>query len=122
MNSTKTALMAELTRRYGSPVKLGRTQSLYELGNGKARVYIRYSRLHGRSQTFFGLRQEDLRQLEGHRAFVCFLWDGQAEPLFLPFADFEEVFIDSTIVRAHQHAAGAAKKTVTKRSGARAAG
>jgi transposase len=32
-------------------------------------------------------------------------------------ADFEEVFIDSTIVRAHQHAAGAAKKTVTKRSG-----
>ena len=37
-------------------------------------------------------------------------------------ADFEEVFIDSTIVRAHQHAAGAAKKTATKRSGARAAG
>jgi transposase len=29
-------------------------------------------------------------------------------------ADFEEVFIDSTIVRAHQHAAGAAKKTATK--------
>jgi transposase len=25
-------------------------------------------------------------------------------------ADFEEVFIDSTIVRAHQHAAGAPKK------------
>jgi hypothetical protein len=31
-------------------------------------------------------------------------------------ADFEEVFIDSTIVRAHQHAAGAPKKTVTKPS------
>lgn len=25
-------------------------------------------------------------------------------------ADFEEVFLDSTVVRAHQHAAGAAKK------------
>ena len=37
-------------------------------------------------------------------------------------ADFEEVFLDSTIVRAHQHAAGAPKKTATKRSGARAAG
>ncbi len=36
-------------------------------------------------------------------------------------ADFKEVFIDSTIVRAHQHSAGAAKKTVSKRSGARAA-
>ena len=34
-------------------------------------------------------------------------------------ADFEEVFIDSTIVRAHQHAAGAPKKTVPKPSGDR---
>ena len=32
-------------------------------------------------------------------------------------ADFEEVFIDSTIVRAHQHAAGAPKKTVARRLG-----
>ncbi len=37
-------------------------------------------------------------------------------------ADFEEVFIDSSIVRAHQHAAGAAKETAAKRSGARAVG
>ena len=36
-------------------------------------------------------------------------------------ADFEEVFLDSTIVRAHQHAAGAAKKTALKRLAARAA-
>ena len=36
-------------------------------------------------------------------------------------ADFEEVFLDSTIVRAHQHAAGAAKKTAIRRSAARAA-
>ena len=33
--------------------------------------------------------------------------------------DFEEVFLDSTIVRAHQHAAGAQKKRATKRSGVR---
>lgn len=36
-------------------------------------------------------------------------------------ADFEEVFIDSTIVRAHQHAAGAPKKTVIKPSDGHAA-
>jgi transposase len=36
-------------------------------------------------------------------------------------ADFEEVFLDSTIVRAHQHSSGAAKKKGRKRSGARAA-
>jgi transposase len=34
---------------------------------------------------------------------------------------FREVFIDSTIVRAHQHAAGAPKKTVPRRSAARVA-
>lgn len=38
-------------------------------------------------------------------------------------ADLEELFIDSTIVRTHQHAAGAAKKTLAiRRSAARAAG
>ena len=36
-------------------------------------------------------------------------------------ADFEEVFLDSTIVRAHQHSSGAAKKKARKRSGAREA-
>lgn len=36
-------------------------------------------------------------------------------------ANFEEVFIDSTIVRAHQHAAGAPKKTVIKPSDGHAA-
>jgi transposase len=36
-------------------------------------------------------------------------------------ADFEEVFLDSTIVRAHQHSSGAAKKKARERSGARVA-
>lgn len=36
-------------------------------------------------------------------------------------ADDECAMIDGTIVRAHQHSAGAAKKTVMKRSGAAAA-
>lgn len=36
-------------------------------------------------------------------------------------ADFEEMFLDSTIVRAHQHSSGAAKKKARKRSGAREA-
>ena len=37
-------------------------------------------------------------------------------------ADLEFLFIDSTVVRAHQHAAGAKKKKVNKRWGVRAAG
>ena len=37
-------------------------------------------------------------------------------------AEFQQVYLDTTIVRAHQHASGAPKKKVRKRSGARAAG
>jgi len=38
-------------------------------------------------------------------------------------ADLEELFIDSTVVRAHQHSGGALKKTVAiRRSAARAVG
>jgi putative transposase len=36
--------------------------------------------------------------------------------------DLEALFIDSTAVRAHQHAAGAQKKKVRRRLGARAVG
>jgi transposase len=37
-------------------------------------------------------------------------------------ADFEELYLDGTIVRAHQHASGAAKKTDPRRWGARVVG
>jgi transposase len=36
-------------------------------------------------------------------------------------ADFEDVFVDGSVIRAHQHAAGAEKKTGRKPSGGRAA-
>ena len=50
------------------------------------------------------------------------VWDRVAQAL-RGDADLEELFIDSTIVRAHQHSAGALKKTVAiKRSAAREAG
>ena len=49
------------------------------------------------------------------------VWDRVAQAL-RGDADLEELFIDSTIVRAHQHSAGALKKTVAiKRSAAREA-
>lgn len=36
--------------------------------------------------------------------------------------DLEALFVDSTVVRAHQHAAGAKKKKAVRRSGVRVAG
>ena len=89
---TKLAFLEEMGRRCGALRKLGGGQSLYTNQDDSVRVYIRYSRVHDGAKTFYGLRQDDLRQLEGHASLICFLWDGQEEPLLIPFSDYEEVF------------------------------
>ena len=91
-NERKGRFLDELRARYGVLKKLENTQSLYDAGHDACRVYIRYSKIHGRNSTFYGLRQEDLRLLEGRPSVICFLWEGQAEPLLVPFADYEDVF------------------------------
>ena len=91
-NETKTAFLKELNERYGSLRKLGRSQSLFEIGDGVARIYIRYSKVHSENRTFYGLREEDLQELEGHPSLVCFLWNDQVEPLLVPFSEYEDVF------------------------------
>jgi len=61
-----------------------------------------------------------------HRRFSRWAETGVWERVFRHLAadaDNEYAMIDSTIVRAHQHSAGAQKKTVrTRRSGGRAGG
>ena len=91
-NSVKAAFLDDLTRRFGVPRKMEHSTSLYEIAGGKARIYIRYSKKHPNSRTFFGLRKIDLEALEGHCGFLCFLWDGQREPLFVPLAEFSDAF------------------------------
>jgi transposase len=49
------------------------------------------------------------------------VWERVAQAL-RGYADMEHLFIDSTIVRAHQHSAGAQKKRAVRKSAARAAG
>ncbi len=93
MAQVKEEFLATLRERFGKLQKLGDSRSVFELGNGAFRIYIRYSKVHEqRGQTFFGLRKTDLNILEGHRSFICFLWDGQEEPLVLPYENYEEVF------------------------------
>ncbi len=95
-NPVKTVFLEELTKRFCAPRKLANSESLYEVGEGEARLYFRYSKKHPRNRTFFGLRKIDLQALEGHASILCFFWDGQREPLFIPFAEFEEVFAGLT--------------------------
>jgi len=91
-NPIKTSFLEQLTKKYGKPKQLPGSLSLFEIGNGVARIYIRYSKVHGRNQAFYGLRQEDLKQLEGFNSIICFLWNTQSEPVFIPFSEFEDVF------------------------------
>ncbi len=91
-NLTKASFLSELERRFGETRKLTSSLSLYEVSDGLLRVYVRYSKIHAeRKQAFYGLRKEDLKELEGRNSVICFLWDTQVEPLFLPFSEFEDI-------------------------------
>ena len=91
-NPFRTEFLQQLTNKYGRLKKLPGSLSLYEIGDGLVRIYIRYSKVHGRNQSFYGLRKEDLKQLEGLNSVICFLWNTQTEPAFIPYQDFEEIF------------------------------
>lgn len=91
-NDVKPQFLSELNKRFGKLQKLPKGHSLYEIGDGLAQIYIRYSKVHPGHITWYGLRRDDLVVLEGSRSFICFLWDSQTEPLIVPFDDFKEVF------------------------------
>ena len=101
-NPHKADLLTGIQERYGKLHKLPGSDSLFELG-GSLRIYVRYSKTHEAGRTFFGLRAVDLKQLEGQRSFICFITDDGAEPLFLPYADFEEVFRNATAAADGQY-------------------
>jgi hypothetical protein len=101
----KSAFLAKLAKRYGPSRQLPRSRSLYELPDGRVRVYVRYSKVHDQNQTFYGLRDDDLRQLAGHPSVICFLWDDQVEPLLIPFEAYEQVFQTTSPARDGQYKA-----------------
>jgi hypothetical protein len=91
-NPHKTKVLDDLRQRFGQVRKVKASESLFVIGDEAARVYFRYSRVHPGGRTFFGLREVDLRQLEGHNSYLCFLLDNGSPPVFVPYSDFEEVF------------------------------
>jgi hypothetical protein len=91
-NPVKAVFLDELAKRFGPPRRLSSaSQSLFEVGERRVRIYIRYSKRHANG-TFFGLRTIDLQLLKGHTSFLCFLWNMQPEPLLVRYEDFEEIF------------------------------
>ena len=77
---TKSGLSRVTRTRYGELRRMEKSQSLYEVGNGACRVYIRYSKIHGTKSTFYGLRHEDLQLLEGSPSVICFTSKNRRNP------------------------------------------
>jgi len=91
VNQTKINFLKEIKKKYGAFKKLPKSLSLFDIGED-TRIYVRYSKIHKRNQTFFGLRKDDLLQLEGRNSLLVFIWDSQVEPVFIPYSEFEDVF------------------------------
>ena len=85
------AFLIAIENEFGRLHRISKSNSLFTVRD-KVRLYVRYSKLHPRGSTFFGLRQEDLALLEGFPSFIAFLWDGQREPLLVPYEQFALVF------------------------------
>lgn len=88
----RASFRSELEMRFHPVTRLAGSRSLYDISCAAARLYVRYSKVHQRGRTFYGLRAGDLRRLEGRDSFLCFLWDGQRLPLLVPFSEYEDVF------------------------------
>ena len=112
-NLRKLALLGDLQNRFGELHKLKGSESLFVVGNEAARIYFRYSRMHEGERAFFGLRQIDLRQLEGYNSYICFLVDKDFPPVFLPYSEFEEVFASAEPARDGQYKAQLFARTKT---------
>ncbi len=69
----KQEFLNQLAVRFGTVKRLNDSQSLFEIGTGAARVYVRYSKLHFERKAFYGLRLKDLKELEGYPSVICFL-------------------------------------------------
>jgi hypothetical protein len=102
-NPYKSQVIESLRQRFGQIRKIKGSESLFVVGNEAARIYFRYSKVYPGGRTFFGLREVDLRQLEGHNAYLCFLVDDGSLPLFIPYADFEEVFHNAETAKDGQY-------------------
>jgi hypothetical protein len=102
-NIHKADLLNSVRQRVGELHKLPGSNSLFSVGDDLARLYFRYSKVHSDGRTFFGLRDVDLRQLGGQNSYICFFVDDASPPLFIPYADFEEIFHGAEVASDGQY-------------------
>ncbi len=90
------SILERLNEKFGELRRIGSGYSLYWIAATDTYIYFRYSKLSQVSKVseraFYGLRQEDIKQIFGKKSFICFVWDKPNSPIVIPFADFEGYF------------------------------
>jgi hypothetical protein len=102
-NIVKSKFLNEVTLRFGKLESFGNSRSLFRIQGSDVRLYLRYSKIHSQNQAFYGIRAKDLKQIEGFPSFICLLWEGQDEPVIIPYSDYEDVFQTATLADDGQY-------------------
>ncbi len=71
-NEAKASFLEDAQEHFGKLRQLEASQSLFEVSDTGVLIYTRYSRQHSGGKTFYGLRKDDLRLLEGRKAGIAF--------------------------------------------------
>ena len=93
-NLVKEPFLENIEKNFGEISKIGSGNSLFQIVNTDIRIYVRYSKVFSSGVTFYGLRKVDLNSLDGYSSVICFLWDGQEKPLFIPFDFINDLLVN----------------------------
>lgn len=88
-------VLSKIIDAFGKPQKVGTGNSLYYFQSINVHIYFRYSKIsfiRDYTKAFYGLRNEDLKLLQGKNSFICFVWDNDDSPILIPFNHFEYYF------------------------------
>jgi hypothetical protein len=93
-------LIAMLTSNYGELKRMGNGYTLYNASSIDVVFYFRYSKTTLSNKNaltaFYGLRNEDLRLMQGKKSFICFLTDDENKSVFIPFQNYESFFFETS--------------------------
>lgn len=89
-------IIKQIENKFGKLQKIGNTKSLFHIPSIDVLIYFRYSKMHGKNTNkpfcFYGLRKEDIIQMQGKKSFICFLCDDETKIFLVPFNTYEIYF------------------------------
>lgn len=90
-------IIERIQKDFGKLEKIGTGYSLYKISSLDILIYFRYSKITdvGRyKKAFYGLREEDIKKLQGKQSYICFITDDLDKIILFPFWKYEEYFLN----------------------------